>query len=192
MARIVLMSGSLRHHSVNGAALATIRSILDRRDSEFHTSEIRVADLPHYNEDLDVGSGPAAVSAARELLIASDAAIVSTPSYNGAMTGTLKNALDWLSRPWKASSLSGKPVALLTASPGTYGGADAQPDTRRVLERCGAVLIEHPRVAIGSADFLVGREGTITEPLVVAELESLVDATIAAIARGRRRVPAAV
>ncbi|MFB7781265.1 NADPH-dependent FMN reductase [Streptomyces vinaceus] len=190
MARIVLVSGSLRRHSVNSAALATIRSILDRRAGEFHTSEIRVADLPHYDEDLDVGPGPAAVSAARELLIASDAAVISTPSYNGAMTGTLKNALDWLSRPWKASSLSGKPVALLTASPGTYGGVDAQSDTRRVLERCGAVLIEHPRVAIGNAERLVGRDGTITDPSVLAELEGLVDATIAAV-RGHRRVPLA-
>ncbi|MGW6408357.1 NADPH-dependent FMN reductase [Streptomyces vinaceus] len=190
MARIVLVSGSLRRHSVNSAALATIRSILDRRAGEFHTSEIRVADLPHYDEDLDVGPGPAAVSAARELLIASDAAVISTPSYNGAMTGTLKNALDWLSRPWKASSLSGKPVALLTASPGTYGGVDAQSDTRRVLERCGAVLIEHPPVAIGNAERLVGGDGTITEPSVLAELEGLVDATIAAV-RGHRRVPLA-
>ncbi|MFJ3908446.1 chromate reductase [Streptomyces sp. 2132.2] len=187
MARIVLVSGSLRRNSVNSAALATIRSILDRRADEFHTSEMRVADLPHYNEDLDVGPGPAAVGAARELLIASNAAVISTPSYNGAMTGTLKNALDWLSRPWKASSLSGKPVALLTASPGTYGGVDAQSDTRRVLERCGAVLIDHPRVAIGNAERLVGRDGTITEPSVVAELEGLVDAVIAAV-RGHHRV----
>ncbi|MFI5669907.1 NADPH-dependent FMN reductase [Streptomyces sp. NPDC051704] len=190
MSRIVLVSGSLRRHSVNSAALATIRGILDRRDGEFHTSEIRVADLPHYNEDLDVGPGPAAVSAARELLIASDAAIISTPSYNGAMTGALKNALDWLSRPWKASSLTGKPVALLTASPGRYGGADAQPDTRRVLERCGAVLIDHARVAIGDAEFLAGRDGTIAEPSVVAELEGLVEATVAAI-RGHHRFPVA-
>ncbi|MFF4098923.1 NADPH-dependent FMN reductase [Streptomyces sp. NPDC001903] len=190
MARIVLVSGSLRRHSVNSAALATIRSILDRREGEFRTWEIKVADLPHYNEDLDVGPGPAEVRAARELLIASDAAIISTPSYNGAMTGALKNALDWLSRPWKASSLSGKPVALLTASPGTYGGADAQPDTRRVLERCGAVLVDHARVAIGNAELLVGHEGTITEPSVVAELEGLVDATVAAV-RGHRRVPVA-
>ncbi|MEV0990794.1 NAD(P)H-dependent oxidoreductase [Streptomyces sp. NPDC049949] len=190
MARIVLVSGSLRRHSVNSAALATIRGILDRYDGELHITEIRVADLPHYDEDLDVGPGPAAVSAARELLIASDAAIISTPSYNGAMTGTLKNALDWLSRPWKASSLSGKPVALLTASPGRYGGADAQPDTRRVLERCGAVLIDHARVAIGNAEFLVGRDGTITEPSVVAELQGLVEATVAAV-RGRRRLPVA-
>ncbi len=184
------MSGSLRRHSVNSAALATIRGILDRRDGEFHTSEIRVADLPHYDEDLDVGPGPAAVSAARELLIAADAAIISTPSYNGAMTGVLKNALDWLSRPWKSSSLSGKPVALLTASPGRYGGADAQPDTRRVLERCGAVLIDHARVAIGDAEFLAGRDGTITEPTVVAELEGLVEATVAAV-RGHHRLPVA-
>ncbi|WP_327130496.1 NAD(P)H-dependent oxidoreductase [Streptomyces sp. NBC_01343] len=190
MARIVLVSGSLRRHSVNSAALATIRGILDRYDGEFHITEIRVADLPHYDEDLDVGTGPAAVSAVRELLIASDAAIISTPSYNGAMTGTLKNALDWLSRPWKASSLSGKPVALLTASPGRYGGADAQPDTRRVLERCGAVLIDHARVAIGNAEFLVGRDGTITEPSVVAELQGLVEATVAAV-RGRHRLPVA-
>ncbi|WP_078988872.1 NADPH-dependent FMN reductase [Streptomyces sp. WM6372] len=190
MSRIVIVSGSLRRHSVNSAALATIRSIIDRRDGEIHTSEIRVADLPYYNEDLDVGPGPAAVSAARELLIASDAAIISTPSYNGAMTGALKNALDWLSRPWKASSLTGKPVGLLTASPGKYGGVDAQPDTRRVLERCGAVLIDHARVAIGNAELLVGRDGTITEPSVVAELEGLVDATVAAV-RGRHRVPVA-
>ncbi|MCY0931251.1 NAD(P)H-dependent oxidoreductase [Streptomyces sp. H27-H1] len=190
MARIVVVSGSLRRHSVNSAALTTIRSILDRRGGEFQTSEIRIADLPYYNEDLDVGSGPAAVRAARGLLIAADAAIISTPSYNGAMTGALKNALDWLSRPWKESPLSCKPVALLTASPGIYGGADAQPDMRRVLERCGAVLIDHARVAIGNAEFLVGRDGTITEPSVVAELEGLVEATVAAV-RGHHRVPVA-
>ena len=186
MTRIVLVSGSLRQHSVNGAALATIRDILDQRSGEVSTPDLDLAQLPYYVEDLDVGPGPEAVREARELLIASDAAIFSTPSYNGSMTGVLKNALDWLSRPWKASSLTGKPVALLTASPGKYGGADAQPDTRRVLARCGAELIDHEPVAIGNAEFLIGCDGLYTEPSVVAALEGLVDATLRAVGADHR------
>ncbi len=59
-----------------------------------------------------------------------DALIVSTPSYNGEMSGALKNALDWLSRPGGASPLTGRVVALLSASPGARGGWTRSP-------RCG-------------------------------------------------------
>jgi chromate reductase, NAD(P)H dehydrogenase (quinone) len=112
-----------------------------------------------------------------------DALFISTPAYNGAAPGVLKNALDWLSRPAGAGVLAGRVVALASASPGKRGAADAQPALRDVLTRCGARVVDHEPVAVGDAERLRGADGEFHDPEVVAALESLVDAVLAA-ARG--------
>ncbi|MEV5355024.1 NADPH-dependent FMN reductase [Streptomyces sp. NPDC086081] len=184
MTRIVLMSGSLRRGSVNTTAVATLGRLLAQRDARVRTPLLDPRVLPYYDQDLDVADGPAPVAEARRLLDSADALVISTPSYNGGAPGVLKNALDWLSRPWGDSALTGLPTAVLSASPGPRGAADAQPGLRVNLERSGAVLIDHRPVALGDAEALPRTGQGFTDPATLA----LLDEVAAAVWAARRAV----
>lgn len=179
MTKIVLVSGSLRRNSLNSAALDTVRTILHRRDSQVTTPTLSLRTLPYYDQDLDEAGGRKTVRAARELVSSADALVISTPSYNGAMPGVLKNALDWLSRPWGLSALTGKPVAVLSASIGERGASEAQLGLRDVLGYSGAVVVDHLCVALGSAEDLRVATDGFAEPSVVSAVASVVDALTA-------------
>ncbi|MGW7574689.1 NADPH-dependent FMN reductase [Streptomyces sp. NPDC054765] len=168
---------------MNRAVLATLEECLSRRRGKFETAYLDPGTLPHFDQNVDEDETalPEAVTDARTLVIAADALVISTPSYNGAMSGVLKNALDWLSRPWGNSSLTSRPTAIVSASPGRRGGEEAQPGLRAVLERAGAVMIDHPVVAIGNATQRVHPRGLFTEPAVVAALDGMTESMLAGL-----------
>jgi chromate reductase len=180
MTGIALISGSLRRTSANTVAIATVRGILSER-SDVRTTSFDLRALPYYDQDVEESGWPAPVLATREQIEDCHALVVSTPSYNGAAPGALKNALDWLSRPWGASPLSGKPVAVLSASPGGFGAADAQQNLCAVLERCGSIVVEQARLAIPNALELPVRDGRYADAATVLALEAALDALLAAL-----------
>ena len=98
--------------------------------------------LPFYNEDLDTADAPAPVVALRAAAAAADAVLVVTPEYNGTIPGVLKNAIDWLSRPYGSSALQGKPLAVIGAALGRYGGAWAHDETRKSFGIAGPRVVE--------------------------------------------------
>ena len=99
-------------------------------------------ELPFYNEDLDTDNPPPAVAALRAAAARADAALVVTPEYNGTIPAVLKNAIDWLSRPWGAGDLKDKPVAVIGSALGRYGGAWAHDETRKSLGIAGPRVVE--------------------------------------------------
>lgn len=99
-------------------------------------------ELPFYNEDIDTENPPAPVAALRAAATQADAALVVTPEYNGTIPAVLKNAIDWLSRPWGASDLKGKPVAVIGAAQGRYGGVWAHDEARKSLGVFGPRVID--------------------------------------------------
>ena len=56
-----------------------------------------------------------------------------TPEYNWSVSGVLKNAIDWASRPHGDSAWNGKPEAMMGASTGAIGTARAQNHLRQIL-----------------------------------------------------------
>ncbi|MFB0627630.1 NADPH-dependent FMN reductase [Streptomyces sp. AB3(2024)] len=180
--KIVLMSGSTRQDSVNGAVLATVRHILAGLPDGHESVSLAVADLPFYEAGLERSGASAAVREAQELVAGADALFISTPSYNGEMPGALKNALDWLSRGIDGpSALTGKVTAVASASPGARGALDAQAGLVGVLARCGARVVEHEPVAVAGAGGQATEDGRYTDPELVARLESLTGAVLAAV-----------
>lgn len=75
--------------------------------------------LPFYNEDNDTETAPEPVQRLRTQLGNADAALLLSPANNGTLSAVLKNAIDWASRPYGQSSLSGKPVAVSSAAHNT-------------------------------------------------------------------------
>ncbi len=138
---ILMLVGSLRAGSWTAQLT---RSAADLLPSDT-TSEVYagLADLPHYDQDLDSDQPPAPVVALRAAVEAADGLVVATPEYNGSIPGVLKNAIDWASRPRGASALAGKPVAVLSVSPSPRGAQWAREDAERILRVAGAVPLEH-------------------------------------------------
>ena len=76
--------------------------------------------------------------------------LVVTPEYNGTIPAVLKNAIDWLSRPYGAGALNGKPLAVIGSALGQYGGVWAHDDTRKSFGIAGARVIEDITVSVPS------------------------------------------
>jgi NAD(P)H-dependent FMN reductase len=136
---VVILLGSLRADSYN-------RRIAERLQAEAPAGvsvEIaeHLAELPFYNEELDGGVVPAAVRTLREQVSRADRVLAVTPEYNGTMPAVLNNAIDWLSRPFGAGALKGKPFAVVGATPTRFGGKWAHEDARRSAGVAGAVVL---------------------------------------------------
>jgi chromate reductase, NAD(P)H dehydrogenase (quinone) len=144
---VVALSGSLRGGSLNTQLLRWARQLAPAgmRVQLFTT----LSDLPHFNEDLEFPP-PAAAQRLRERVLACDGLLIATPEYNASMSGVLKNAIDWLSRPGEdgAQPLWGKPTAVMGASMGPFGSIRSQIALRQVLQKTGACVVAQPEVAV--------------------------------------------
>ncbi|MGK5696817.1 NAD(P)H-dependent oxidoreductase [Streptomyces sp. URMC 128] len=145
--RILALVGSLRAGSHN-RQLAEAAVKLAPEGAEVELFE-GLAEIPFYNEDIDVeGSVPAAAARLREAADAADGLILFTPEYNGTIPAVLKNAIDWLSRPYGAGALSGKPVAVVGTAFGQYGGVWAHDETRKSVGVAGGKVLEDVKLSI--------------------------------------------
>jgi chromate reductase, NAD(P)H dehydrogenase (quinone) len=138
--RVLTISGSLRPESLNTLLLRAAEE-----QAPAGVQLLRFAELaaipPFHGERSDPGESPAAVRELREQIEAADAVLIATPEYNGSIPGVLKNALDWVSTPFPDNVLRGKPVAVIGASTGGYGGMWAQAELRKVLGLTGARVV---------------------------------------------------
>lgn len=143
---ILTLVGSLRAGSIN-RQIAELAAEHAPNGVELTIYE-GLHEVPFYNEDLDTENPPAAVAALRTAAANADAALVVTPEYNGSIPAVLKNAIDWLSRPWGASDLKDKPVAVIGSAMGRYGGAWAHDETRKSLGIAGPRVVESITLSI--------------------------------------------
>jgi len=159
--RVLGISGSLRRDSYNTHLLHAAGELAPE------TVELELYDglgaIPPYDQDIQDEGAPATVQDLRERIAAADAVLIATPEYNGSVPGLLKNALDWASRPFPDNALRNKPVAVVGATTGAYGGVWAQADLRKVLGIIGARVVEGD-VAIGHAPERFDADGRLTDP----------------------------
>ena len=156
---ILMLVGSLRADSWTGHLTGVASGLLPEGvEAEVYDG---LADLPHYDQDLDTDEAPAAVVAFRAALAQADALIVATPEYNGSVPGVLKNAIDWGSRPRGAAALAGKPVAVISVSPSPRGAQWAREDAVKILRVAGAEPLEQS-IGVASVHDVVA-DGEITD-----------------------------
>src|SRR5258708_31409888 len=144
--RLLGLSGSLRRASNSTAVLRGLRDALAARAA---LDIFPLHELPPYNEDDDGEHAPESVRALRSAIETSDGVIMISPEYNHGMSGVLKNALDWASRPYGQSALRGKPVLTMTASPAFTGGGRAQEPMNEKLVAIPARPVLRPQLVIG-------------------------------------------
>ena len=158
--KLLGISGSLRQQSYNTMLMhAAIRA--------FGEAEVTIADLnlPLYNgDDEDAHGIPASVAALADQIAAADAVIISTPEYNKAPSGVLKNALDWVSRV-KGMHWKGKPVAIMSAASGRAGGERAQVILRAMMTPFRANVLTGPEIAVAGTESQFDENGELTGEL---------------------------
>jgi NAD(P)H-dependent FMN reductase len=147
--KVLTLVGSLRAASIN-RQLAELAAE-SAPDGISVTIYEGLGDLPFYNEDIDTQDAPAAVTALRAAAADADATLVVTPEYNGSIPGVLKNAIDWLSRPWGNGALKDKPLAVIGAALGQYGGVWAHDETRKSFGIAGPRVVESITLSLPTA-----------------------------------------
>ena len=173
---IVTISGSIRAQSLNRALLQEFARTL----AAPHTAQmVEIQDLPHYNQDNEEPA-PAVVTTFRTAIQTADAVIIATPEYNHGYPGTLKNALDWASRPYGKGALTGKHAAVIGGGGGT-GGIRAQIQLRQVLNGCGCHVLPRPELAVRFHDAF--NDGVLIDPKISEMLGRIADALITQASR---------
>jgi NAD(P)H-dependent FMN reductase len=148
--------------------------------------DLRDFPLPVYDADLESASGlPPAVLALKERFRAAEGLLVASPEYNAAISGTLKNVFDWVSRPAPGEKplacFKGKVAALCAASTGALGGIRGLASVRLILGNLGVVLLPD-QVALPKAAEAFDDDGNVVDP---ARRKSLTELG-AALARATR------
>lgn len=149
---VLALVGSLRAASIN-RQIAELASAV-APDGVTVTVFDGLGELPFYNEDIDgavngaADQTPAAVLALRSAAAQADAALVVTPEYNGTIPAVVKNAIDWLSRPFGDGALKAKPLAVIGGSFGQYGGVWAHDETRKSFGIAGARVVDAIKLSV--------------------------------------------
>jgi chromate reductase, NAD(P)H dehydrogenase (quinone) len=153
------VAGSLREGSYNRAAL---RAAIELAPAGMTIETFDLAPIQPYNEDVKQQGFPPPEQEFRDKIRAADALLIVTPEYNRGISGVLKNAIDWASRP-PDQPFNGKPAAIFGASPGMVGTAVAQFELRRYLGVLNALVLNTPSVMIGQAAAKFDERGRLTD-----------------------------
>lgn len=172
--RIFGMSGSLRKGSYNSATLRAAATLLPD-SATLETFDL--SPIPLYNDDVRAAGYPPVVQELRSKVEAADAILFVTPEYNYSMSGVLKNAIDWASRP-PGPPLTRKPVGIMGATQGLWGTTRAQYHLRQCCVFLDLYPINKPEVLIAQAQTKFNDKGELTDEmtkkLIKEHLENLV------------------
>ncbi len=168
---VLAIPGSLRAYSFNRALLVAT-SELNAEDVSIEIYDLH--DIPLYNADVEAEGNPVEVARFKDAIREADALLIATPEYNGSISGVLKNAIDWASRPAGNSVLLGKPVSVIGATSGRSETTKARADTERILNSCRAVVLPATNFGLGKAGDYID-EGIVHSPEVEADLAEVIE-----------------
>ncbi|KQI71896.1 NADPH-dependent FMN reductase [Loktanella sp. 5RATIMAR09] len=176
MTTLLGISGSLRKASTNTLLVQNAAEIFGA--DTFTLADI---DFPLFNSDVEEADGiPAKVQTLSDQIAAADAVVISTPEYNKAPSGALKNALDWVSRtegnPW-----NNKPLAIMSAAAGRAGGERTQFALRLMMMPFRPDILQGPEVLVANSSKEFDENGKLTGEMYVKLLTELMDALKARI-----------
>jgi NAD(P)H-dependent FMN reductase len=179
MPQILALAGSLRKDSYNKRLIRIGVKGAEAAGAEIELIDLRDFPLPVFDEDLERDQGtPEAATKLNGLMVANDGFLISAPEYNSSITGVLKNAIDWASRPepdegpMALTAFRGKVATLMSASPGALGGLRGLVTVRSILGNLGVVVLPD-QVAVSKAFEAFAEDGTLKDPKQQAAIEGL-------------------
>jgi chromate reductase len=171
--------GSLRKDS-NNRKLAN--ALIKLAPPDFSFKELKIGDLPLYNQDDDKAQAPE-VQRFKSELRACDAVMFVTAEYNRSIPGVLKNAIDHASRPYGQNAWAGKPAGVIGSSTGAIGTAVAQGHLRTVLAFLDMPALAQPEAYIQIKDEFFDEAGNLAHPEFRKFLHTWMDKYVAWVKR---------
>ncbi|MFA9271314.1 MAG: NADPH-dependent FMN reductase [Baekduiaceae bacterium] len=181
--KILILAASAQRQSVNKRLAQSIELLLRARGfADIERPDFKSFTMPMYDGDLEMESGvPAAARDLADHVQKADAVIICTPEYNGSIPGSLKNALDWVSRI-SPHPLIGKPVLMTGASPGVLGSIRSLWHSRVPFEALGAFVFPE-MFGLGLATDAFDADGQLKDPKRQQQLAQLCEKFLAFAAR---------
>lgn len=158
---IAVVVGSLRKQSINRKVAHALQKLAP---ASLRLEIVEIGQLPLYNQEYDETTAPPEYAAFRERMHKAQGVIFVTPEYNRSVPAPLKNAIDVGSRPYGKSVWSGKPGAIVSASPGPAGAFGANHHLRQSLVFLDVPVVQQPEMYLGGADKLFDEAGELTNP----------------------------
>jgi chromate reductase, NAD(P)H dehydrogenase (quinone) len=173
--KVLAFAGSIRRESYNKAL---VRLAVEVAPPNVAIDVFDLEGIPQYNADLE-STLPKQVQEFKAKIRSADALLIATPEYNYSVAGVLKNAIDWASRPAVGNPLEGKPVAVMSASTGRFGGARAQYHLRQTFVFLNMHPVNRPEVMFSDAANNVDFEGRVTNEKTRELVKQLLEALAA-------------
>jgi FMN reductase len=167
---VVGLGGSMRAGSTSLSALQAALDGAAASGSRTTLLDLRELDLPMYSPEHGV---PPAAERLAEASGTADAMIWSSPTYQGSISGALKNALDWmiLLGDREPAYLSNKPIGLVATAGGVQGlqSINAMEFSVRALRGWAVPLVQ----AVAQARQVFDPDGRVVDEAVRQQLHGL-------------------
>ena len=174
---VVVIVGSLRKESFT---LKIANALAKLAPDNVKLNVTTLHDLSFFNQDLEA-SPPADWVAFREKLQKSNGVLFVTPEYNRSIPGVLKNAIDVASRPYGKSSFLGKPIGIVSTSPGPLGGVSAAKHLQNILPGIAGPILGQPEIYLNGIGDAFDDKGVLTKEALQKVLQQYIDAFAAFI-----------
>jgi chromate reductase len=172
--KILGFVGSLRKGSYNKALM---RAAVELKPEDATIEVFDLEGIPPFNQDLE-RQPPQIVKEFKAKIREADALLIASPEYNYSVPGVLKNAIDWASRPYGDNAFEGKPVAIMSASVGSLGGARAQYHLRQSFIFLDMHPLNRPEVMMPFAQDNVDANGNVTNEQTRQLIRELLEALV--------------
>src|ERR1700689_3387022 len=179
---IVVIAGSLRKESFT---LKVANALAKLAPPALKLDVVTPHGISFFNQDLEANP-PADWVAFRERIQKSEGVLFITPEYNRAIPGVLKNAIDVASRPYGKSSFLGKPIGIVSNSPGPLGGVSAAKSLQHILPGISGSIMGQPEIYLNGVGDAFDDQGELIKESMQAVLKQYIDAYAAFVGKYHR------
>jgi chromate reductase len=169
---VVVIAGSLRKESFT---LKVAHALAKLAPATLKLDVVTLHDISFFNQDLEAAP-PADWLAFRDKLQKSNGVLFVTPEYNRSIPGVLKNAIDVGSRPYGKSSFLGKPIGIVSNSPGATGGVSAAKHLQNIMPGIAGPIMGQPEIYLNGIGDAFDDKGNLTREPVQKVLQQYIDA----------------
>jgi chromate reductase, NAD(P)H dehydrogenase (quinone) len=179
---VVVIVGSLRKESFT---LKIANALAKLAPASLKLDLVTLHGLSFFNQDMEA-TPPADWLALRDKIQKSSGVLFVTPEYNRSIPGVLKNAIDVASRPYGKSSFLGKPVGIVSNSPGPLGGVSAAKHLQNILPGISGPILGQPEIYLNAVGDAFDEKGALTKESLQKVLQQYINAFAAFVEKQNR------
>lgn len=180
--KVLAFAGSTRKASVNKKLVVEAADIVCQMQASVVVVDLMDYPIPFYDEDLEKKEGmPIKAKQLRQLMVESDIILIASPEYNGSLSAVLKNAIDWASRSENGGgsreAFKGKKFVIMSAAPGSGGGARGLVHLRTIIENIGGTVLSQ-QIVVPNAYNAFDEQGQLKDEKIKREIEQVLHTAI--------------